>query len=44
MYVKDVVVQNQVGLHARLINLNHQFGLKKKNEGLMQKVCLEFFH
>ena len=38
MYVKEVVVQNQVGLHAQLhflskkqTNINHPFGLKRKN-------------
>ncbi|MFR1213713.1 MAG: HPr family phosphocarrier protein [Acutalibacteraceae bacterium] len=41
MYVKEVVVQNQVGLHARpatflskkQTNINHPFGLKRKNAG-----------
>ena len=40
MFVKDVKVENQVGLHARpatslfrrQTSLNHQSGLKKKKE------------
>ena len=41
MFVKDVKVENQVGLHSscklslfrkKQTSLNHQFGLKKKKE------------
>jgi len=51
MFVKDVMVQNQVGLHARPATFlfkkqtssNHQYGLKKTQEELMQKAFWGYF-
>ena len=52
MFVKDVMVKNQVGLHARpatflfrkLMNLNHLSGSKRKNAELTLKVFSVSFH
>ena len=50
MFSKEVLVSNQVGLHARPatfsfkkpMNLNQVFGLKRMNAGLTPKACLVY--